>query len=536
MSVTQNWSWIFSMDSSLYNQLRTLIYSKIVPTSTVTTYGDDVITLNFNPLRTTLTLSTDQQDVIELTASINGNIQPNSGVQVSFNGTVTALIDLDKVYIKGDGSQANTDGEQGISWTNYLYLETGAVSGLTVDAGDDETNTMLTNFMQSNIETYVANSPHSLGETTSTNLDPYFVPTYQKFITLTDSSNDSNPRVIQLVMVNNEEPPTGDPHEAFEETATLDFPEDANAVFAFNDYTIFGFMATKMEANENNIFSDISVSQDPAVLTAKGKKKDYSLTLTSQIKDDAMSTELKMTNAIKASFTYDTSLAIENEDDGSQTLVVANDLSKSNTGINGDNATVIALQAVYYTLLVLSPLSGIIYYSVMKSIEQRIISMLNRTAGKLEFEDDISLKSGSGNVGVNFKDITMDEGIIISAKVSVSNTDSSQAKPLNTSDSKRNKPLGFRQIQNDIEVPKNISESFKNLSKNLDNLHDTLVAQKFPNVKVPDAKIPEVKVPVKIPAVKIPEVKPPAIKASEHAVSKKKHSIKKLKHKNPFKH
>ncbi len=466
MSVTQNWSWIFSMNSSLYNQLRNLMYSKIVPPNTVTTYNGDVITLNFNPVRTTITLLTDQQDTILLSATVNGNIQPENGVQTSFSGTVSAQVDLDKLYIEGDGAQANTSGEPGITWTNYLYLESGVVSELTVDTGDSSTDALLTSFMQSNIDSYVASSPHSLGEMSSANLDPYFVPTYQKFITLTDAGNSSNPRMMQLVMVNSEAPPTADPHEALDSTSTLDFPEGSNAVFAFNDYTVFDFMATNMEANDS-MFTDISVSQNPAVLTAKGKKKSYSIKLTSQIANDSVATTLQMTNAMEANIGYGTTLEIVNESDGTQTLLVTNDLTSSKVGLNEDNAVVISLISVYAVLLALSPLHGIIFYSIMMAIEQRIISLINKAAKKLEFEEDVPIQQTNSKVGITFSDITLEDGVIISANITVSNSDSPEV----------NSPE-LKMKQTRVELPSPVNEGLKNLPDHLDTLHDSLTPKK----------------------------------------------------------
>lgn len=463
MSVTQNWSWIFSMNSSLYNQLRNLIYSKIVPANTITTYDDDVITLNFSTLRTVLTLSTDQQDVIQINAPINGNMQPTGGVQVPFSGTVTALIDLNKVYIQGDGSDDNASGEQGITWTNFLYLESGVISELAIHTGDSTTDATLTSFIQSEIDSYVSSSPHSLGQMSSSNLNPYFVPTYQKFITLTDSSNGSNPRMMQLVMVNNEDPPTADPHNALDQTSSLDFPDGANAVFAFNDYTIYDFMATQMEDSDDNIFDSISVSQNPAVLTAKGDKKSYAFTLSSQISNNAMATKLNMTNAIEANLKYATTFDIENEDDGSQALVINNDLSSSNVGININNPVIISLLTLQATLIALSPLHGVIYTSILMAIEQKIISVINKAAKKLEFEEDVPLQPGTGNVGVSFVDITLNGGVVISANMNVS---ASNEEVYKTPTLKVNS-IG-------MEAPKTLNEGLKSLSTNLDKLHTEL--------------------------------------------------------------
>lgn len=466
MSVTQNWSWIFSMNSSIYNQLRNLIFSKIVPLSSVTNYEDNVITLNFATLKTTLKLPNNQPDVIQINSPISGNIQPTNGVQVPFSGTVSALIDLTKVYIKGDGSDKNSSGKQGITWTNQLYLEKGVISKLTVSTGDKSTEDTLSSFFESEINSYVASSPNALNEMSAANLNPYFVPTYQKFITLTDDSNYSNPRMIQLVMVNNEEPPTADPHAAFDESTLLDFRKGANSVFAFDDYTLYDFIASTMEDSGKDIFDSISVSKNPAVLSAKATKSNYTFKLSSQIANDTLATKLNLTNAIIANIKYGTSFKIVNEDDGSQTLEINNNLTSSSTDFNLENPAVISILAAAATLTLVSPLHGLICNIMIQNIKAKIVETVYNVAMSGVFEKDVPIKQGDGKVAISFMDITLNEGLIISANISVSNSNSDEIKPLKV-----------RMDSTEIKMPLTIDANIRSLSKILDELHSDLLAR-----------------------------------------------------------
>jgi hypothetical protein len=292
-----------------------------------------------------------------------------------------------------------------------LNLAPGVFSAPTValTQGSSTAQSTLTSCFQAQLNAYVASSPNDLGTQTSPNLPQYFAPTYQKLITLTSDPTDI--RVLLLVMVNNDPPPTGDQHSAFESSQLLEIPEGSDSVIAFDDYTLYEYVASQMEASPNgSVFTSINVTQDPAVLTAKFDQGNYSGTLQSQIADDEIQASIDLSNTNNASFDYAMTVTLINNSDGTQSIEIKNDLTKSSVTVNMDNPVVISIMAILATLAVLSPLGGIILLTIVNVIEYYIVAAFLKAAGKLEFD---TTKQLGGNA--EFQAIILNGGVVLDA-------------------------------------------------------------------------------------------------------------------------
>ena len=399
------------MSSSLYRQLRNLIFSKIVPSTinNVPYEGDTITQLIFSTLQATVTVDTTQVDTLTLTSPIKGTLTYSDGTQDSFNGTVTLTVFLDNLFIAPCPSTVTYADGDGATWTNCLNVTQSAFSAPTVvlKSGSDTTQGVLTNFFQDQISAYVASSPNSLGTHTAQNLPQYFAPTLQKFITLT--SNPDDVRVLLLVMVNNDSPPTGDQHSAFESSELLAIPAGSDSVIAFDDYTLYDYIALQLgDSKFASLFTSIDVSQDPAVLTAKLKKKNYTGTLQSQIADDEFQSTIKLSNANIVTFSYVTTVTLINNADGTQAFELKNDNTKGNVAVNADNPVVISFIAIYAALAVFSPLHGLIFWTVINIIEYYIAQAFLRFGKALQFD---KTKETKGNV--EFQGVTLNGGIVL---------------------------------------------------------------------------------------------------------------------------
>jgi hypothetical protein len=458
MSATLDWSWVFVMDSSLYSQLRNFIFSNIVPTSiyNIPCDGNTINQLMFSPAQSKVVVETTEVDALTLTSPIQGSITYSNGTQESFKGTVTLTVFLDYLFIAPCPSTATFADADGATWTNCLNLTPAAFSAPTValTQGSSTAQSTLTSCFQDEINDYVASSPNSLGTQSSPNLPQYFAPTYQKFITLTSDPTDV--RVLLLVMVNNDPPPTGDQHSAFESSQLLEIPDGSDSVIAFDDYTLYEYVALQMEASPNgSVFTSINVSQDPAVLTAKFDANNYSGTLQSQINDDEIQTSIGLSNTNNASFAYATTVTLINNSDGTQSIEIKNDLTKSSVTVNMDNPVVISIMAALGTLAYLSPLGGIILLTVVSVIEYYIVQAFLKAAQAAEFD---KTKDLGGNA--EFQAITLDGGVVLYATFPKLPTDTLKS--------------AAQIVHAPLPQPDNLNEGIGYLLRGIESLHDTL--------------------------------------------------------------
>jgi hypothetical protein len=185
-------------------------------------------------------------------------------------------------------------------------------------------------------------------------------------------------------MVNGAAPPTGDQHSEFENSALLTIPQGANSVAAFDDYTLYEYVALQMEdSSQGSNFSSINVTKDPAVLTATVEEGNWTGTLTSQIANNSFQSSIGLTNVNTANFSYTTTVKLINNSDGSQSIEIQNVLTKSSVSVNSSNPIVISAYAIYATLALLSPLYGIIFWTICQTIEYYIRQALASFAEKL---------------------------------------------------------------------------------------------------------------------------------------------------------
>ena len=459
------------MTSPLYNQLRNLIYATIVPPNIQNyLYDGYIINLSFQTLTTTLVVDMSQTNTLILTAPFNGNMAPadGSGIQDSFKGTVTVSVNLDDIWIAPCPSSITFDSAEA-TWNNCLNLQGGAVSApiVTLTTGSTDSAAILTSLFQSSINEYIASSPHSLGTIIAPNLDQYFAPTYQRFITLNDTGNTNDPRVVLLAMVNNAAQPTGDPNSAFEESSVLMVPSGSNSVFAFDDYTLYEFVAQQLQSGDgSNLFTSVTVSQNPAVLTGTISKKSYSGRLTSQIMDNAIVDNIYMTNAFKISLGYMATVKIIDNSDGTQTIEFSNALTASSVQVNWSNAVVISMQAIYASLLLVSPLRGIIFLTIMTTIPIIVTSLVGKGAKKLNFEKEKDItQPAQGNTSLTLQDILLNEGVVVYANVSISSTSTSIGAGF----------TGIDIIEAPLATPKSLEDALAMASEGMDKLHATLV-------------------------------------------------------------
>jgi len=458
MSATLDWSWVFVMDPTLYSQLKNYIFSNILPTTiyNVQCNGNTITQLMFNYTQSKVVVETTEVDALTLTSPIQGSITYSSGTQESFKGTVTLTVFLDNLFIAPCPSTVTFADADGATWTNCLNLAPGVFSAPTValTQGSSTAQSTLTSCFQAQLNAYVASSPNDLGTQTSPNLPQYFAPTYQKLITLTSDPTDI--RVLLLVMVNNDPPPTGDQHSAFESSQLLEIPEGSDSVIAFDDYTLYEYVASQMEASPNgSVFTSINVTQDPAVLTAKFDQGNYSGTLQSQIADDEIQASIDLSNTNNASFDYAMTVTLINNSDGTQSIEIKNDLTKSSVTVNMDNPVVISIMAALATLAVLSPLGGIILLTIVNVIEYYIVAAFLKAAGKLEFD---TTKQLGGNA--EFQAIILNGGVVLDATF--------PRLPTGTLKS------AAQVVHAPLPQPDNLNEGIHYLLRGVRSLHDSL--------------------------------------------------------------
>jgi hypothetical protein len=328
---------------------------------------------------------------------------------------------------------------------------------VALTSGSSNTQSVLTSFFQEQINDYVASSPNSLGTMTAQNLPQYFAPTYQKLITLTGGPND--PRVLSLVMVNGDAPPTGDQNSDFENSPLLVIPAGANSVAAFDDYTLYEYVAQQMAASSQSPFDSITVSQDPAVLTATLDKGNFSGTLTSQIANNAIQTSFRLTNSNTANFSYATTVTLINNSDGSQSVEIKNDLTSSSVVVNQDSPVVISVYAIMAMLVLASPLAGAIFWAIVNTIEYYIRQMLTTLAHKLEFD---TTKPTKGKV--ELISITLNGGVVLATDVPQIPTDTMTTAV---------RPLP-RIVYASLPQPQTLQEGMRLFGKGVDAMHDNL--------------------------------------------------------------
>jgi hypothetical protein len=459
MSATLDWSWVFVMDSTLYSQLRNFIFSNIIPTTiyNIPCDGNTINQLMFSPAQAKVVVETTEVDALTLTSPIQGSITYSSGTQESFKGTLTLTVFLDNLFIAPCPSTVTYAQSDGATWTNCLNLTSAAFSAPTValTQGSSTAQSTLTSCFQEQLDAYVASSPNSLGSNSSPNLPQYFAPTYQKLITLTSDPTDI--RVLLLVMVDNDPPPTGDQHSAFESSQLLEIPANSDSVIAFDDYTLYEYAAQQIEASPNGgVFTSINVSQDPAVFTAKlDAGHSYTGTLQSQINDDEFQTSIDLSNTNNADFSYATTVTLINNSDGTQSIEIKNDLTNSSVTVNMDNPVVISITAALATLAYLSPLHGVILATIVGVIEYYIVTGFLKAAGKLEFD---TTKPLGGNA--EFQAITLNGGVVLYATFPKLPTGTLQS--------------AAQVVHAPLPQPDNLNEGIGYLLEGLESMHDTL--------------------------------------------------------------
>lgn len=463
MSATFDWSWVFVMDQSLYTQLRNTIYSKIVPSTinNVPYDGYTITQLIFSTLQTTVNVDPNNKDTLIIKAPIKGTLTTNStGNQDSFNGTVTLSVFLDYIFIAPCPGTVSFASDDGATWSNCMNITSASAfsaPSVALTQGSSNTQSVLTSFFQEQINDYVASSPNSLGTMTAQNLPQYFAPTYQQLITLTGGPND--PRVLLLAMVNGDAPPTGDQNSDFENSPLLVIPTGADSVAAFDDYTLYEYVAQQMEASSKSPFDSITVSQDPAVLTAKLTKDNFSGTLTSQIANNAIQTSFRLTNSNTANFSYATTVTLINNSDGSQSVEIKNDLTNCSITVNQDSPVVITIYAIMGMLVLASPLAGAIFWAIVNTIEYYIRQMLTNLAHKVEFD---TTKPTKGKV--ELISITLNGGVVLA-------TDLSQIPTDVTTTAVSPSP---QIVYAPLPQPQNLQEALSYFSKGVDAMHDNL--------------------------------------------------------------
>jgi hypothetical protein len=119
------------------------------------------------------------------------------------------------------------------------------------------------------------------------------------------------------------------------------------------------------------------------VLTATVEEGNWTGTLTSQIANNSFQSSIGLTNVNTANFSYTTTVKLINNSDGSQSIEIQNVLTKSSVSVNSSNPIVISAYAIYATLALLSPLYGIIFWTICQTIEYYIRQALASFAEKL---------------------------------------------------------------------------------------------------------------------------------------------------------
>ena len=413
------------MSPTLYNSLRSYIFGKIVPTITNVPYiyqGQNyTISCTFATARSSVAVSTTSADTLIITAPISGQVTTAGGNMSSFSGTATLNVFLDNLYIAPCATLASTSDDDGATWSNCLNVTAAAFSAPTVVLTQGQSNQgLLQSFFQSGIDAYVASSPNSLGTQTAENLPQYFAPTYQRFITLTSDPTDL--RVVLMCMVDNTPAPSEDPHSAFESTPLLSMPAGSNAVAAFNDYTLYEYVAQQIEGHDSQI-AKASVSQNPAVLSATFNidKGPVSVegALQSQIvatygSNGAFQNVLSGSFAFDFKFTYYTTVALLENSDGGQTFLIENVEASQNVTVNQDSWVVISVWTLYGFLAAFSPLGGTIFWQIIQVIKNAIINGLLKVGSKLEFD---LTKTATGKV--EFTGVTLNGGVVLSMNISL---------------------------------------------------------------------------------------------------------------------
>ncbi|WP_299272469.1 hypothetical protein [uncultured Psychroserpens sp.] len=436
-TTTQNWSWVMNMNPTLYNQLRNVIFSNIIPQSiSGQEYDGSTIDLNFSTALTNIQVDSTEQDVLLINAPISGNTTTN-GIQSMFKGSVSLKVYLDSLFISpcSGATETNTNTD-GASWSNCLSLNADALSApvVTLTTGTSSQGDMLTSWFQSSIDSYVASSPNQLGEATANNLNQYFAPTYIKFITLNWSSTTITPSVLMLVMVNDVPAPTGDQHSAFEASTLLSITAPSNCAIAFDDYTLYQFIASNIKDNDdfgkyiNSATATQGTNTDPATLIIKASKDTpfscYTGSSETYIADNALKTNLNMSNANNVSFGYSALINLINNEDGSQTFELENDETSSSVTLNTDSPIVISIFSIAAYLAVAFPvLGGVCFLGVWAAINFSIQNTLLKIGKKLEIDEtkdvEDSFENENVTVTINYQSVTLDNGVILKANVVV---------------------------------------------------------------------------------------------------------------------
>ncbi len=426
MSVTQNWSTAMVMSPYLYNQMRNMIFSKIVPStiSNIEFGGVTISSLSFKTVQTTITVSTSgpTQGLLLINAPFQGSLIDTNDNTQQFKGSVAINVDLNGVTMKPGPNSSTYLAESGTSWENYLYLTENALSipVVTLTQGSAATLSTLQSFFQTEVENYVESCPHSLGVRTAENLPAYFTPNYQAFTSLANGSNPNDPRVLQLAMVKGDDVPVPIiDNGALDSESLLNLPTGSNGAFAANDFTLLNYMADHLESQGK--FTSISVTQNPAVLTAKYEKKGTN-TITIQIDDNAFQISIRRSAAFNIEINYALSISVETNADGTQALVFENDLTKCNISVNTTSPIVISAMAIGAMLQLASPLHGMIWMSVMATIQYYVTSMVTKLANKGQF----TKQSKDTNGNIKIESLALDGGMVIYLNVPDINTGTSQ--------------------------------------------------------------------------------------------------------------
>ncbi|MGQ0711571.1 MAG: hypothetical protein ACT4NV_17695 [Rhodoferax sp.] len=460
MSCTQGWDYLIATQNYLA-AVRSLVMNVYgaawvgsatdvpVTTTSGTQYVDANWALTFELSKANITVSASVANTLDVSVPFYGTFTGPVGIVSNPNATSTTIpisiitpatltlsVDVSDLVITSTVS-ASTETSQTVEY--YYAFQDGAFSNIAVSNLSSDSAAALQLLFETALDDISGNT-YLIGSKVydlNTKTESYIYPSQMNFIT-----NSANDEVVICGMLSGHAAPTGSWQQALDSSDVLTLPSGSNTILAISDTLILNEATVLLQdALSDNSKGRVSVSLsdgDPAVLTLSVHTHPENLSLAvSFATTDYLTQVLSITGVYDASEQWNGAITISDNIDGTQQLSFVNKrVSSSGPTLNQNNSQVIAFEATYASLLLLSPLHGAIFLAVAVTIESIFYEVVDKIFNGLNSALSVSVtrtynptktitKTVSGvtittAIAAPLQAITFNSGIIVAANLSVS--------------------------------------------------------------------------------------------------------------------
>ncbi len=460
MSCTQGWDYLIATQNyaAAVRALIINVYGSTwvgsatdtpVSTPSGTQYVDANWALTFELSKSNLTVSATAANTLDVSVPFYGTFTGPVGITsnpdatsttiaipVTKPATLTLSIDVNDLVITGTVSATTGTTET----VEYAYqFQDGAFGNIAVSGLSSDDNAALQLLFQTALADITGTS-YDLGSKVydqNPTTKSYIYPSLMNFIT-----NAANNEVVICGMLSGHTAPTGSWQDALDSSGVLSLPAGSNTILAISDTLILNEATVLLEdAINDNSAGKASVSlsdASPAVLTLSVHTRPENLSLSvSFATTDYLTQVLSISGVYNAGEQWNGAITISDNSDGTQQLTFVNKrVSSSGPTLNESNSQVIAFEATYASLLVLSPLHGVIFLAVAVTIESVLYTVVDKILDGLNsglsvtvsktYNPNKTIDKTVGGVEITttiaapLQGITFNSGIIITADLSVS--------------------------------------------------------------------------------------------------------------------